>query len=294
MVREHWIQVGDCWVHYWQGGRQGPQVVFLHGGAADSAALSWGETSERLSSSFQVIAPDLPGYGESETPRVAYTVQFYVRFLLAFLDALGCSRILLAGLSMGGWLALEMALRHPDRVRGLILVDSAGLDPRVPRPVLSRLLAAIPGLDFVFRRAARSKPAAVRWALGRIVHRVDSLSPAVLTQVQQEAGRPQAGKAWQSFLRNELGWRGFRSSCAGQLRRIQIPVLLVHGSLDPLIPVECARKAHQALPNSRLLELPGCGHWPPREDPERFHAVLGEFLQEFIEPAGTLWEAESC
>src|SRR5512140_2516120 len=108
-------------VHYLCAGDGGTTVILLHGGGVDCAALSWGGFLPELAENYRVIAPDLPGYGETDRPDVPYSMNYYIQFLAGFLDQLGTPCATLAGISMGGGIALGFALSNPARVEKLVL-----------------------------------------------------------------------------------------------------------------------------------------------------------------------------
>ncbi len=133
-VEDVWVEVGGLRTHCLVAGEpDAPPVLLLHGGGYDSAALSYGRSIGPLSRRHRVFAPDWPGYGRSDKPKVRYSTEYYVGFLGRLMDVLGLERVSLVGISMGGAIALGFRLRSPDRVERLVLVDSHGLGGEVPR-----------------------------------------------------------------------------------------------------------------------------------------------------------------
>jgi pimeloyl-ACP methyl ester carboxylesterase len=124
----------------------GRTVVLLHGGGLDDAWLSWSPISPRVAEHATVIAPDLPGFGGSALGITEPTANGYARWFVAFLDAVGVRRCLVAGLSLGGAVALRAALDVPDRVSGVLGCAPYGLDPRVPGGQLGWLAVHAPGV----------------------------------------------------------------------------------------------------------------------------------------------------
>jgi pimeloyl-ACP methyl ester carboxylesterase len=124
----------DAWpVRAYRAGA-GPALVLLHGGGLDDAQLSWAPVWPALTGYAQLLAPDLPGYGASPLGHAEPTLEGYRAWLLAFLDAAGIQRAVLAGLSLGGGIALRTALDAPARVAGLVLLAPYGVGPQLPRP----------------------------------------------------------------------------------------------------------------------------------------------------------------
>jgi pimeloyl-ACP methyl ester carboxylesterase len=118
------LQVGSSQAHYLKAG-SGPPVVLLHGGASD--CRDWASTISALSPRYSLYAPDLIGYGQSEKPKDGYYLSDFSEFILGFIEALGLVQPAMVGHSLGGRLCLEIALRHPEKVRKLVLVDSSGI-----------------------------------------------------------------------------------------------------------------------------------------------------------------------
>ncbi|HET8985191.1 MAG TPA: alpha/beta fold hydrolase, partial [Trueperaceae bacterium] len=146
VVASRQVLVNGVRCHYLEAGT-GPPVVLLHGTAIDSASLSFGPSLPFLAEHRHVMALDWPGYGLSERPSVTTTMEEYVALLEAFLDAKGLSAAHLAGFSMGGAVALGLALRAPQRVESLTLIGSYGLDARVPVPLVPYLAMRTPRLS---------------------------------------------------------------------------------------------------------------------------------------------------
>ena len=118
------LKIGDHQAHYLKAG-SGPPVVLIHGGASDSQ--DWIGTMAALSDRYTFYAPDLIGYGLSERNQDGYYFSEFSEFVLGFIESLGLERPVLVGHSFGGRVCLDVALRHPEMVRKLILIDASGL-----------------------------------------------------------------------------------------------------------------------------------------------------------------------
>jgi len=279
-LHDRYLRLGELRVHYVQSTTEAQTIVLLHGGSADAAHLSWGPAMASLAPHFRVVAPDFPGYGDSSLPPWPGSADNLTRFVEDFTAALNLDRFALAGLSMGGMVAIGFALRNPDRADRLVLVDAAGLDKKIRWiRLIYPILRARPlqTLTLRLRVLACRYPRLVRFGMRQVMCACNPPSPELLKEVITEAKRP--GVAWQSFLHHELCWSGFRHDFSAELSKIQAPTLLVHGENDSIIPVEHARKAHLRIPNSTLHVFPRCGHWPPREKPEEFNRIVLEFLK---------------
>ncbi|WP_435346487.1 alpha/beta fold hydrolase [Haloarchaeobius sp. HRN-SO-5] len=253
---------------------EGPPLVLLHGGIIDAGPVSWGEVVDPLSTEFTVYAPDLLGYGDSDVPDVAYTVDRHVETMAGFVDALDLDRPSVCGLSLGGAVALGLALDTDVDVRRLVAISCFGLGRELPHGTLSYVLSRLPILNRVavalFRRSRRF----TRAGLGGIVHDVDSLSPESVDAVQEYAGKPNACVAFRDFRTHEMRRGGYVTDFLPRLDGLDVPTLFVHGRHDEVVPVERARQAAERAPNARLTVLENYAHWPPREDPEAVVELL--------------------
>jgi pimeloyl-ACP methyl ester carboxylesterase len=280
-ITSQFIDVSGVYIHYQRGGEGEPPVVLLHGGGTDSASLSWGLLLPELAQTHRVIAPDWPGYGQSErTPRLYYTQEYYLDFLESFLDALGIGRLSLVGISMGGGLALGFALRHSERLERLALLDSYGLAERAPYHFLSYLFVRMGWLNRLSWAWVRRSRSLVGYSLRSIFHDPQRITPELVDQVYEEICRPYPGRAFEAFQQSELLPGRLRTVYIPSLGELRLPVLLVHGEFDPLVPLQAARQAQARLPNARLEVIPGCGHWPQRERPELVNPLLVDFFKE--------------
>lgn len=263
-ISGEYAQLGQYRIHYFVGGK-GTPLVLLHGlgGEADDWALSMPALSR---SGFRVYAIDLLGYGRSDRPDVDYSIALQADILRQFMDRQHVERADLAGWSMGGWIALKFTLDHPERVRRLVLYDSAGLyfklsiDPRLFEPrtrqELNRLYATI------------------------------SPHPLYIPQfLARDLIREAAERGW-VVKRSLESMAAGKDLLDGKLGAIQAPVLIVWGEQDALIPVSCGEEMHREMPQSVLVVLPGCGHMAPVECRRRTLAETIKFLKGETPPAG--------
>lgn len=252
--------------------------MLLHGGGIDSAALSWEMSVPLLAANHRVIAVDLPGYGSSERPDIAYTQDFYIHFIHDFMDAMGLTTASLVGLSMGGGIALGSALNFPKRVERLVLVDSYGLAGQAPSHHVSYLLINTPLLNRITWSAFARSRGLARNSLENIFADPAAISDELVDQVYSEACKPHAGRAFSSFQKSELGWNNLHTVYMDCLSEVHQPVLLIHGTQDKLVPSSFASEATKRFPNAQLCLFEGAGHWPQREKSEEFNRILVEFL----------------
>ncbi len=253
---------------------EGEPIVFVHGLVGDFTHFEH-VAKPLVESGRRVIGVDLPGCGVSHKRRQRHDLGGYARDVLTMLDELDVPRATLVGHSAGGAVVAEAALRAPARVRSLVLLSSAGLRsyPRathlaaraVVRPwLLERTLEhlAMPLLDLVLRDRNQYTEKFVRDALSRPVFPTMSEMARVMADLVPELVKP---------------------SVLDRAHFLRMPVLVVWGSTDKLIPQESADLLSRRLARGRLVTLDGCGHMPMIERP---HDVLRE-LQEFLGPVSS-------
>ena len=196
-TRSAWIEVDGLWTHYLPAEEAGSPVLHLHGGGLDSASLSWKYTIGPITRQRRVFAPDWPGFGRSDSPRTPWAIQNYITFLGHFVERVGLDRASLVGISLGGAIAIGFALRSPERVAKLVLVDSYGLGGEVPGgwtaylaaylfvrlPLVTELMWTVLGRS---RRLARKTLESFS-ADPRRSHRNSSMRPARALDVRESA-----------------------------------------------------------------------------------------------------------
>jgi pimeloyl-ACP methyl ester carboxylesterase len=278
-VEDGRVVVDGAEIHYLTAGHDGPAVVLLHGGGLDSAAVSWREALPALADGYQVFAPDLPGYGESDSPEAPYSIEYFTHTLSGFMDALNIAHASLVGISMGGGIAISYALAHPDRVDRLVAVDSYGLTSEVPGGKLGYLVVRLPQFRRLTYGALRRSRRLTRASVRRMVGSPDVVTPGMVVEIEREAKREDAGRAFNRFQRAEIGWQGLNTEFTDRLDELSVPTLFVHGTEDTLVPVEASIRAATLVPEAKLEIMDGVGHWPPRERPEEFVAVVRDFLE---------------
>jgi pimeloyl-ACP methyl ester carboxylesterase len=251
-------------------------MLLLHG-MADSAQ-TWSRVLPGLASRFTVIAPDLLGHGESDTPRHDYSLGAYANVVRDFLVAVGIERATLIGHSLGGGIAMQFAYQEPQRCERLVLVSSGGLGREVSW--FLRALAA-PGADYlmpvIFPPVMRHAGDLVSRGLRRV-----GLRPGVLAnewRAYAALTEPAKRGPFVRTLRSVIDVGG-QSISAHDRRYLaaNVPTLIVWGERDRIIPVAHAKAAHEAWKGSRLAIFERAGHFPHSEEPARFVDTITEFV----------------
>jgi pimeloyl-ACP methyl ester carboxylesterase len=262
-------------VNYVEAG-SGPVLLLIHGMGGSSE--NWRAVIEPLARDHTVVVPNLPGHGGS-LPGGDYSVGGLAAGLRDLLLVLGHDRATLVGHSLGGGIAMQFAYQFPEIVERLVLVSSGGLGPEVS---LLLRAAALPGAGpFIAATAplVRRLGGGLRRAEGR------GLRPSTdVTEVVHGYGLLADSERRAGFLatvRSVIGIGGQRVSAVERLYLAEaVPVLIVWGARDRLVPPGHAEHAHRGIPGSRLEVFEEAGHLPQLEEPSRFVAVLEQFLEE--------------
>lgn len=272
------LEVHGRVVNFIEAGSGEDVLLLIHGMAGTCA--NWDSVIEPLAINRTVIAPDFPGHGSSAPGGGDYSLGALASGLRDLLLALGHERATLVGHSLGGGVALQFTYQFPEMVERLVLVSSGGLGQHVS-PVLRA--AALPGAEF-FISATAGVGSRVGSAIGRGLGAVGLRPNADLTEITRgyaTLADPDRRRAFVTTLRSVVGTEGQRVSALDKLYLAEaLPLLILWGENDPIIPVEHAREAHAHLPQSHLEVFADTGHLPQLERPGHFIAALERFLAE--------------
>jgi len=262
-----YVSVDGLRLHYREAG-EGPAVVLVHGWPVD--ARLWDEQIPVLAARHRVIAPDLPGFGQSDRPEPdRIGLDLLQRSLIGLMDAVGINQASFVGHDMGGIAVLLTAIRNPERVERLVVLDTTPY-PDVPGlirtliwgakiPVIGALMVSRWGLRIMFR-------------LGTADRETDAGLLARLFRPEDRAGR----RALVDTLRR-TDWRGLQEVEAG-LGGIGTPTLVLWAERDPTGPLSLARRLAADVSGSTLETVPDCGHFLPMDRP----AVVAKSLAGFL------------
>lgn len=256
-MRDHYVRVGPHRIHYLDGG-EGPPLLIVHGvgsSAGDAAPLF-----RALKQRRRVIAVDLLGYGDSDKPHDAsYSVAMQAELVRGFMDAVQLRNPDVLGISLGGWITLKLAAEHPERVRRLVLVSSAGL--QFPTTLTETAFSAA-NLD------------ELRASLARQTDRAGLVPEFVLRDLLRRS----KAKTW-------INRRSMASALTGhdlldrKLQRVQMPVLLVWGTADRIVPFSVAASMKHEMRHAQLVPLHGCGHLAIVECRDQALPAIERFLR---------------
>ncbi|MGE0829335.1 MAG: alpha/beta fold hydrolase [Hyphomonadaceae bacterium] len=274
---QHVVLPGGVRMHYRdEGARDGPILLLIHG--FSFSLQTWEPWVARLGDEYRLISIDLPGHGLTSAPgNYTPSMQRYVADVEAFAAAQGLERFTIIGNSMGGNVAWEYALAHPERVEGLVLIGASGWEEtdeaqrREPaifqllrNPVLGPLMRDLDNTKLI-RKGVEASFADPALATDEIVARVSDLS------------RAPGHRA--ILLQLTLDYRARRFATNDLLAQITAPTLILHGERDNLVPVAQGRQFAAAIPGSELVTWADEGHVPQEEHPDRSAAALRTFLE---------------
>ena len=233
---------------------KGTPLMLIHGYPLDHSI--WNEVAAQLENDFDLILPDLRGFGESTPVEMPYAISDIANDLAALLDSLGVEQTALAGHSMGGYVALAFAKAFPQRVSGLALVSSQA------------------AADAPERKEGRYKTAADVAQKGvQIV--VDAMTDKLSSQqVVQDGIRPLIEKQSVAGVTGALKAMAEREDLTSFVSAFGRPLVLIHGDADALIPIDRAREIKALVPSANLVELAGAGHMPMMEMPKETALAL--------------------
>jgi len=255
--RETFETIAGCRIRIMRGG-EGEPLVFLHGA---SGASVWAPWMEALSAHHEVIVPEHPGFGASDTPDWLDTIGDLAYFYLDAMEALGLERVHLVGNSLGGWIALELAVRDSSRLKTLTLVAPAGI----------RVKGVRKGDMFLWSPEETAR---------NLFHDKELAERMIAAMPTQEEAQMVGLK--NRLMTAKLGWqpRLFNPDLHKWLHRVKVPTLILWGDDDRVIPPAYGPAFEELLPQARLQVVEACGHLPHVEKPEAFARSVTRFIEE--------------
>jgi pimeloyl-ACP methyl ester carboxylesterase len=269
------IAIGGVQLHYSDEGNRldSTPLLLIHG--TSSSLRTWDGVTAQMKSQYRIIRFDLPGFGlTGPNPNRDYSTSYYNQVIDSLLTALHVSRVIIVGNSLGGAIATQYAIYQPAKVRGLVLVDAAGLPPAkkttgaigfklAQMPIINRLLTIITPRELVKK--------SLQDAYGDTGKVTDSLTTQYFDMLTREGNR-------QALIdRMRQGWQVTDSNF---LTKVEAPTLIVWGSKDRLIPVENAELFQQKIKNNQVHIWENLGHVPMEEDPVAFSDILRKWVMQ--------------
>ncbi|PNK60850.1 alpha/beta fold hydrolase [Psychrobacter sp. FDAARGOS_221] len=293
-LKDQWINTSANEVtHYYEQG-DGVPVLLLHGsGIGTSAAVTWWLNIPTLSQAMRCIAFDFIGYGKTKTgivadeqsqPESQYGIRAWGAHTLRLMDALGIEKAWVMGSSLGGWVGLQLALDYPERILGVISIGTGGA-PRKPSVTKALLAASDTKADKSLTATKSTKPAKPPLSAAVIEQdlqkniRNDAIISDTLVSLRLQAAQKEVQFGLRPILlaardrdREQLPLD------KSALAQLSLPVLLIHGADDKVVPLDYTLQLLQAIPDAEAHVFNGCGHWPHIGKAESFNRLVIQYL----------------
>ena len=247
---ESLVELNGCKVRLRRAGK-GPALLFLHGASGMPAILP---CLHSLAQRFDVVVPEHPGYGQSGEPEWLENIHDMAYFYLDFLEKLDLKDVLLVGNSMGGWIALEIAVRSTARIKSMVVVSPAGVKAPGVHPADTFLMSP--------EEQVRSLVYDQKVAEARLA---EPVTPEMLDLALKNR-HTTARLAWEPRFHDP--------HLPKWLHRIKVPVTIVWGAEDRILPVGFAKEFQRLIPGAKLEIISSCGHLPHAEKPDRFVEIV--------------------
>jgi pimeloyl-ACP methyl ester carboxylesterase len=272
------IEIDGIEVHYQSAGEGEPVILLLHGFGA--SLFTWREVQGHLSQIGQVVSYDRPAFGLTERPvpedwgdANPYTIEFQAQLLIHLMDALEIKKAILVGNSAGGTQALFAYLNHPDRVQALVLVDPA-IYTGGGASDWSKILLKTPQMRRLGPWLVRSISNRGKSTIELAWHDPSLITPEIIAGYEL----PLRAVHWDRALW-EFTLASRDPDLETQLEEVHVPILVITGDDDRIVPTEESLRLADELPGAELAVLPDCGHLPQEECPEAFLEAVLDFLQ---------------
>ncbi|MDM5196704.1 alpha/beta hydrolase [Fictibacillus enclensis] len=263
------IEAGGINTHYHEEGNGDPLLLIHGSGPGVSAWANWRLVFPILSKHYHLYAPDVVGFGYTEKPKdIQYSVDVWVDHMIAFIEKMGLEKLSIIGNSMGGALALHIANRRPDLVKKLFLMGSVGIE----FPITDELDAVwgyTPSLE-------NMKNLIATFSHDQSMADNDDLVELRYQASIQEGFQEAFSAMFPAPRQRHVNALALKEE---ELRRIEVPVILIHGREDRIIPLEkTSWRLSQIIPNAELHVFPECGHWTQIEKTKPFANQVIDFL----------------
>jgi pimeloyl-ACP methyl ester carboxylesterase len=273
---DRYVHAGSVLTRYRTLGSRGSPVILIHGLGA--SADIWMKNMDRLSQRHRVYVPDVVGFGLSEKPKELRSPFYFTQFIEDFMVSLEIERASLVGHSLGGGIALQYTIGHPDKVDKLVVADGAGLGREViytlklmSLPLIGELMSYPTrfGVSMFFRLAVRN-PGII----------TDDIIDTYYELFRLPGARRFLLQVVRSIVTLRGGREGLLNPVLKNLHTISVPTLIIWGRQDRVLPLKHAYVAREHIPNASLHIIENCGHITNLECPDEFNDVVARFLDD--------------
>lgn len=247
---------------------EGDAVILIHGsGPGVTAYANWRLSIPVLAQKYRVLAPDIAGFGYTERKAdQVYDLDFWVRHLVEFMDAVGVRKAKFVGNSFGGALTLALTTRHPERVEKFVLMGAAGVE-----------FELTPGLDAVW--GYQPSFDAMKQIVKTFAYDTSFVTDDLIKSRYEASVRPGYHESYaRIFAAPRQPIIKAMATPEAQIRKITQPALVIHGRDDQIVPLSNSFKLHSLIPKSDLHVFGQCGHWTQIEKKDQFVKLVMDFF----------------
>ncbi len=253
-------------------------VLLLHGAGCDSTMLSWKEVFDTFTDDYSVYAFDFLGYGCSDKASDLVGEKFYdthIACVRSVVEHYDLSDFSLAGLSMGGAVAIGYALDCPENIKALIPVDTWGVSEKMPFHRFSYWYVNHTDLTLTQYRWCAKNRWMARWSISyALIGNRKQITEALVDEVMKSCAGDMAGRSMLNYQRSSADKYRAKPYYLKRLKELKMPVIYIIGERDPLVPLDDIYKAAKENHDSKVEVFKGCKHWSVKEQPEKFFKII--------------------
>lgn len=259
-------------IHVYKKGEGYKKIVLLHGSGCDNAMISWSEVMQEFNDEYTIYAPDLLGDGKSDKPTNLCGENFYnihIQSMKQLTENLGIETFILAGLSMGGAIAIGYALKYPMQIKVLFPINSWGISSTLSFHHFSYWYIHKTNMTiFQYKWLAK-------WFIGSsLIGDKNKITEKIVDEVWRVCKEESVGRSMQDYQRSSYNKKGTIPYYKNEFHKLKMPVIFINGEKDSLVPMKHLYKIKDLLPNTKIYILKGCKHWSVKEKPKDFFDIV--------------------